>query len=79
MDLSAGLVAVNLGHGHPRLARAIAEQAATLAYAAPSLFHDKRALLAQALSDLAPWPEGGRVFFAPSGTEANEDALSPRG
>ncbi|GAB5602545.1 aspartate aminotransferase family protein [Thermus sp. FJN-A] len=75
LDFSAGLVAVNLGHAHPKVARAIAEQAATLAYAAPSLFNDKRALLAQALSELAPWPEGGRVFFTPSGTEANEDAL----
>ncbi|WP_243030494.1 aminotransferase class III-fold pyridoxal phosphate-dependent enzyme [Thermus altitudinis] len=75
LDFSSGLVALNLGHGHPRLVRAIAEQAATLAYAAPSLFHDKRALLAKLLSDLSPWPEGARVFFAPSGTEANEDAL----
>jgi len=75
LDLSAGLVAVNLGHGHPKVVKAIAEQAATLAYAAPSLFHDKRALLAKALSDLAPWPEGARVFFTPSGAEANEDAL----
>ncbi|WP_117236912.1 aminotransferase class III-fold pyridoxal phosphate-dependent enzyme [Thermus sediminis] len=75
LDLSSGLVAANLGHAHPRMVRAIAEQAATLAYAAPSLFHDKRALLAKALSDLAPWPEGARVFFTPSGAEANEDAL----
>jgi taurine--2-oxoglutarate transaminase len=58
LDLSAGLVAVNLGHGHPRLSRAIAEQAATLAYAAPSLFHDKRALLAKA--PLRPGPLAGR-------------------
>lgn len=75
LDLSSGLVAANLGHGHPRVVQAIAEQAASLAYAAPSLFHDKRALLAKALSDLAPWPEGARVFFTPSGAEANEDAL----
>ncbi|KHG64680.1 aminotransferase [Thermus sp. 2.9] len=75
LDFSAGLVAVNLGHGHPKVVKAIAEQAATLAYAAPSLFYDKRALLAQALSDLAPWPEGARVFFTPSGAEANEDAI----
>lgn len=75
LDFSSGLVALNLGHGHPKLVRAIAEQAATLAYAAPSLFHDKRALLAKGLSDLAPWEEGARVFFTPSGTEANEDAV----
>ncbi|AEV16245.1 Aminotransferase [Thermus sp. CCB_US3_UF1] len=75
LDFSAGLVAVNLGHAHPRLVRAIAEQAGRLAYAPPSFFHDGRALLAQALSQLSPWPEGGRVFFTPSGTEANEDAL----
>jgi taurine---2-oxoglutarate transaminase len=75
LDFSAGLVAVNLGHAHPAVATAIAEQARRLAYVAPSLANDQRAELARAIVDIAPWPEGGRVFFTTGGGEANEDAI----
>ncbi len=75
LDLSAGLVAVNLGHGHPAVAEAIAQQARRLGYAAPSLGNDQRALLAQAIVEIGPWTEGGRVFFTTGGGEANEDAV----
>jgi taurine---2-oxoglutarate transaminase len=75
LDFSAGLVAVNLGHGHPRVASAIAEQAQRIAYVAPSLGNDRRAALARAIVEIAPWTEGGRVFFTTGGGEANEDAI----
>ena len=75
LDFSAGLVAVNLGHAHPGMVRAIAEQAATLAYCAPSLANDRRAELAHAISEIGPWAEGGRVFFTTGGGEGNEDAV----
>ncbi len=75
LDLSAGLVAVNLGHAHPGLARAIADQAATLAYVAPSFPTTVRAEVARELAALAPWPEGARTFFTTGGGEANEDAV----
>jgi taurine--2-oxoglutarate transaminase len=75
VDLSAGLVAVNLGHGHPGVAGAIGEQAARLGYAAPSLANDKRAELARAIIQAGPWDDGGRVFFTTGGGEANEDAI----
>jgi taurine---2-oxoglutarate transaminase len=75
VDLSAGLVAVNLGHAHPVVAAAIAEQARRVAYVAPSLANDQRAELARAIVELAPWAEGGRVFFTTGGGEANEDAI----
>lgn len=75
LDLSAGLVAVNLGHGHPTVVRAIADQAAKLCYAAPSFFNDLRADVAEELSALAPWSEGARTFFTTGGGEANEDAV----
>ncbi len=75
-DLGSGLIAVNLGHGHPKVVDAIREQAATLCYAAPSLFHDKRAELASELSELSPWRgEGCRTFFTTAGAEANDDAV----
>jgi taurine--2-oxoglutarate transaminase len=75
LDFSAGLVAVNLGHGHSALAAAIAEQARRLTFAPPSFGNDKRDALAQAISELSPWTEGGRVFFTTGGGEANEDAI----
>jgi len=75
IDLSAGLVAVNLGHGHGGVAQAIAEQAARLAYSPPSLGNDTRSALAKAIVEIGPWPEGGRVFFTTGGGEANEDAV----
>lgn len=77
-DLASGLIAVNLGHGHPKVVAAIQEQAATLGYAAPSLFHDKRAELAEALSKISPWAasgEGCRTFFTTTGAESNDDAV----
>jgi taurine---2-oxoglutarate transaminase len=75
-DLGSGLIAVNLGHGHPKVVQAIQEQAATLTYAAPSLFHDKRAELAAELSLMSPWKgEGCRTFFTTAGAGANDDAV----
>lgn len=75
LDLSSGLISVNLGHGHPSVVKAIQAQAERLCYAAPSLFNDARAELAQELSRLSPWNEGARVFFTTGGGEANEDAV----
>lgn len=74
-DMSSGWIAANLGHGHPKLVRAIADQAARLYYAPPIFVNDVRAELAQRLSDLSPWPEGARVHFTTGGGEANDDAI----
>ena len=75
LDLSAGLVAVNLGHSHPRVIEAIKRQAERLCYVTPALGNDEREALAQRLSRLSPWDEGARVFFTTGGGEANEDAI----
>ena len=76
LDLASGLIAVNLGHGHPKVVKAIQDQAATLCYAAPSLFNDKRAELAAELSAISPWVgEGARSFFTTAGADANDDAV----
>lgn len=75
LDLCAGLVAVNLGHGNARVAEAIAVQAQRLCYASPQFPNEQRSLLAERLSALSPWEEGARVFFTTGGGEANEDAV----
>jgi taurine---2-oxoglutarate transaminase len=75
-DLTSGLIAVNLGHGHPAVRAAMHEQVDRLCFSPPSWFSDARAELGEALVRLAPWgDEGGRVFFTTSGASANEDAI----
>lgn len=78
LDLGSGMVATNLGHGHPKVVEAIQQQAATLGYAPPMLFNDKRAQLAEELSAISPWGttgEGCRTFFTTGGAESNDDAV----
>jgi taurine--2-oxoglutarate transaminase len=75
IDASSGLIAVNLGHGHPHVVAAMKEQIDRVCYVPPSLFNDRRAELAEALANLAAWPEGGRAYFTTCGTTANEDAV----
>src|ERR1700733_2969526 len=75
-DLTSGLIAVNLGHGHPAVRAAMHEQVDRLCFSPPSWFNDVRAELGEALVRLAPWgDEGGRAFFSTSGAAANEDAI----
>ena len=73
IDLTAGLVAVNLGHGHARLAEAIGEQARRLTFSPPTWANDMRAELAERLVQLVGWPQGGRVFFTTGGADAIDD------
>ena len=76
LDLSAGLVSTNLGHGHPAVVKAIQEQVAKVAYVPPSLMNDTRSEFAELLSDISPWEEGARTFFGTAGGQANEDAVA---
>jgi len=53
LDFSSGLINVNLGHGHPKVVRAIQEQAERLCYVTPSFGEEQRAELARLLEALA--------------------------
>ncbi|HSV50779.1 MAG TPA: aminotransferase class III-fold pyridoxal phosphate-dependent enzyme [Burkholderiaceae bacterium] len=75
LDLTSGYVAVSLGHGHPKVVRAIQEQATRLCWVASSYFNDVRAEYAELLSSISPWPEGLRAHFTCGGAEANDDAV----
>ncbi|XRQ15864.1 acetylornithine transaminase [Actinomadura welshii] len=73
LDLIAGIAVSSLGHGHPALVEAVSAQAATLAHSSNLFLHEPEVLLAEKLLGLLGGD--GRVFFANSGTEANECAL----
>lgn len=74
LDCMAGIAVASLGHAHPRLAAAIAEQAQRLIVCPQNLGNDVRADLLDALVRRMP-PGIERVFLANSGAEANEAAL----
>jgi acetylornithine/LysW-gamma-L-lysine aminotransferase len=73
IDCAAGHGVANLGHAHPKVAAAIAEQSTQLVTLFETFYNDKRAALMEKISTLVPGL--GRVFFCNSGTEAVEAAL----
>jgi acetylornithine aminotransferase len=74
LDLIGGIAVSALGHGHPAIAEAVSRQVATLAHTSNLFLHEPEVELAERLLGLLG-AAGGRVFFANSGTEANEAAL----
>jgi predicted acetylornithine/succinylornithine family transaminase len=72
LDLISGVGVASLGHGHPRLASAIAQQASTLLHTSNLFHHPLQSELATRLSDLSGLP---RAFFCNSGAEAVEACL----
>jgi len=72
LDLSAGIAVNTLGHAHPRLVQAIAEQAGRLMHVSNYFYNEPNLKLAQRLCELAGY---ARAFFCNSGTEAIEMSL----
>jgi acetylornithine/N-succinyldiaminopimelate aminotransferase len=73
LDFLGGLAVTSLGHAHPEVAEALAEQARTLLHVSNLYYNDVQPRLAAELDGLLGG--GGRVFFANSGAEANECAI----
>ena len=73
LDFLGGLAVTSLGHAHPEVADALAEQARTLLHVSNLYYNDVQPRLAAELDGLLGG--GGRVFFANSGAEANECAI----
>ena len=71
-DLLAGIAVNALGHRHPRLVKALREEANRLLHVSNLFYHPAQGLLAERLTQLSGMP---RVFFCNSGTEAVEAAV----
>src|SRR5476651_1133799 len=72
LDMVAGIAVCALGHAHPRITRAIADQAAMLVHCSNLYHHEPAGTLADRLAELSGFDA---VFFCNSGTEANEGAI----
>ncbi|MDX9990588.1 MAG: aminotransferase class III-fold pyridoxal phosphate-dependent enzyme [Anaerolineales bacterium] len=75
LDFNSMTMCVNIGHGDERVIRAIQQQAAELAYAAPGMATKVRALASQAIADISPGGKLTKVLFTLGGADANENAI----
>lgn len=73
LDFLGGIAVNSLGHGHPALVSAVTQQLSTLGHVSNFFTSEPQVSLAERLLDLLD--SSGKVFFANSGTEANEAAL----
>ncbi|MBF0254178.1 MAG: aspartate aminotransferase family protein [Candidatus Omnitrophica bacterium] len=72
LDFFSGWAVSSLGHAHPRVAKAIARQAARLIHIPNNYYHEGHASLARTLVQNS---FEGKVFFCNSGAEAIEGAI----
>ena len=76
-DMAAGIATMNVGHCHPRVVNAIADQARTLIHAAAHVgYMAPYVEMAETLRSLLPAPlDCGKVLLVNSGSEAVESAI----
>jgi acetylornithine/N-succinyldiaminopimelate aminotransferase len=72
LDMFPGWAVSGIGHCHPKVVKAIQDQAAELLHIDNTFYIEKQGELAELLSKRA---FGGKTFFCNSGAEANEAAL----
>ncbi|MDD3926637.1 MAG: aspartate aminotransferase family protein [bacterium] len=72
LDFVSGLAVNALGHCHPAITAAIAEQAGRLVHTSNIYYTEPQVLVAEKLSSMSGLE---RVFFCNSGAEANEAAI----
>ncbi|ROP58750.1 acetylornithine aminotransferase [Curtobacterium sp. PhB130] len=75
LDFLAGIAVNSLGHAHPALVEAIADQAAKLVHVSNYFATPPQLELAERLKRISGAGDAGRVYFGNSGAEANEAAF----
>jgi taurine--2-oxoglutarate transaminase len=74
IDFSSQLMNVNIGHGHPRVAAAVARQMSEVSYVTPSCTTKARGELGKKLAEIAPG-NLNKTLFTLGGAEAIENAI----
>ena len=76
LDATSAFGASALGHAHPAVAAAIAEQSARLVHGMGDVHPTRlKVELCERLAERGPWEEGARILLASTGAEAVEGAL----
>lgn len=74
LDFSSQLMNTNIGHQHPKVVKAIQDQAGKLCFVHPGNATDVRGLLGKRLAEVTPG-NLKKTFFTLGGAEANENAI----
>ena len=76
LDFTAGIAATSTGHSHPRVVKAIQDQAGEFVHmSGTDFYYEGMVQLAERLAKLTPGEMPRRVYFGNSGAEAVEAAL----
>lgn len=75
LDFMAGIAVLSTGHAHPKVVKAIQEQAEKFIHISSDFYHEKWIQLAEKLDEIAPFQESAVSFMTNSGTEAVEAAI----
>lgn len=75
LDFSAGIAVVSTGHSHPKVVKAIQDQAEKFIHISSDFYHQKWIELAEKINEIAPFEEDAVSFMTNSGTESIEAAI----
>lgn len=75
IDLAAGIAVCTTGHSHPRIVKAIQEQAEKFLHISSDFYHELWVEFSEKVAESAPFDGPARVFLGNSGTEAVEAAI----
>jgi 4-aminobutyrate aminotransferase len=76
LDFTSGIAVCNTGHAHPRVVKAIMDQARRFLHmSGTDFYYGVQSDLAEKIAELSPGSRDRRVFYCNSGAEAVEAAL----
>ncbi len=76
IDLLGSAAVMNIGHNHPRVVKAIQDQARELIqYTTAYMYHEPLADFARVITELTPVPGNKKVIFGFSGSDAADGAI----
>src|SRR5215470_16384033 len=76
LDFTTGIAVTSTGHAHPKVVKAIQDQAEKFLHmAGMDFYYEVQTELAEKLCEVAPFGEDAQIFFTNSGTESNEAAI----
>lgn len=75
LDFAAGIAVVSTGHSHPKVVKAIQEQAEKFIHISSDFYHHKWVELGEKINEIAPFMDNAVSFMTNSGTESVEAAI----
>ena len=75
LDFAAGIAVCSTGHSHPKVVKAIQDQAEKFIHISADFYHLPWVMLGEKLDQIAPFKEDAVSFMTNSGTESVEAAI----